>query len=274
MLQFGLRLGDDPRAVVTTTPRNVAVLKALLLRDSTVSTHAPTEANAANLAHGFLEEVKARYAGTRLGRQELDGVLLEEEEGALWTLAQLEELRCDRLPEFDRIVVAVDPPVTGHKGSDECGIVVAGAVTKGLPQDWRAYVLEDASVSAASPTIWAEAAIKALARWHGDKVVAEVNQGGDLVETVLRQIDPLVPFKSVRASKGKAARAEPVAALYDQGRVFHGRGLGALEDQMVKMTAQGFQAPGSPDRLDALVWAIHELMILPNPAQPRIRSVG
>nr|WP_245781073.1 terminase family protein [Celeribacter neptunius] len=274
MLQFGLRLGDDPRAVVTTTPRNVAVLKALLARDSTVTTHAPTEANAANLASSFLEEVKARYAGTRLGRQELDGVLLDEEEGALWSLAKLEASRADRLPEFDRIVVAVDPPVTGHKGSDECGIIVVGAVTQGPPQDWRAYVLEDASVSAASPTVWAEAAIAALARWRGDKVVAEVNQGGDLVETVLRQIDPLVAYKSVRASKGKAARAEPVAALYDQGRVRHVRGLGDLEDQMVRMTAQGYQAPGSPDRLDALVWAIHELMILPNPARPRIRTVG
>ncbi len=273
MLQFGLRLGDDPRAVVTTTPRSVALLKSLLSRDSTVVTHAPTSANAANLAASFLEEVKARYAGTRLGRQELEGVLIEEEEGALWSLFRLEEMRADRLPEFDRIVVAVDPPVTGHKGSDDCGIVVVGALTKGPPQDWRAYVLEDASVSASSPTVWAQAAISALERWDGDKIIAEVNQGGDLVESVLRQIDPLVPYKSVRASRGKAARAEPVAALYDQGRVYHSRGLGALEDQMIKMTAQGYQAPGSPDRLDALVWAIHELMILPNPAQPRMRGL-
>jgi Uncharacterized conserved protein len=276
MLQFGLRLGDDPRAVVTTTPRNIGILKALLTRDSTVVTHAPTEANATNLAASFLEEVKARYAGTRLGRQELDGVLLDEEEGALWSLSRFEEMRAGRLPEFDRIVVAVDPPVTGHKGSDECGIVVVGAVTKGPSQDWRAYVLEDASVSASSPTVWAGAAISALERWEGDRIVAEVNQGGDLVETVLRQIDPLVPYKSVRASRGKAARAEPVAALYDQGRVYHTRGLGALEDQMIRMTAQGYQAPGSPDRLDALVWAISELMILPaaGAGRPRVRLLG
>ncbi|EKE72750.1 DNA-packaging protein [Celeribacter baekdonensis] len=277
MLQFGLRLGDDPRAVVTTTPRNIAILKTLLQRSSTVSTHATTEANAANLAASFLEEVKTRYAGTRLGRQELDGVLIDEEEGALWSLARLEEMRAGDLPEFDRIVVAVDPPVTGHAGSDECGIVVVGAVTQGAPQNWRAYVLEDATVSASSPTVWAKAAIDALARWEGDKIVAEVNQGGDLVETVLRQIDPMVPYKSVRATRGKAARAEPVAALYDQGRVRHvWGGLDALEDQMIKMTAQGFQAPGSPDRLDALVWAVHELMIVPAAGhlRPRIRTLG
>lgn len=277
MLQFGLRLGDDPRAVVTTTPRNIAILKTLLQRSSTVSTHATTEANAANLAASFLEEVKTRYAGTRLGRQELDGVLIDEEEGALWSLARLEEMRAGDLPEFDRIVVAVDPPVTGHTGSDECGIVVVGAVTQGAPQNWRAYVLEDATVSASSPTVWAKAAIDALARWEGDKIVAEVNQGGDLVETVLRQIDPMVPYKSVRATRGKAARAEPVAALYDQGRVRHvWGGLDALEDQMIKMTAQGFQAPGSPDRLDALVWAVHELMIVPAAGhlRPRIRTLG
>ncbi|TNE64914.1 MAG: ATP-binding protein [Rhodobacteraceae bacterium] len=276
MLQFGLRLGDDPRAVVTTTPRNVGILKSLLERSSTVTTHAPTEANAANLAASFLEEVKARYAGTRLGRQELDGVLLDEEEGALWSLARIEATRVKDVPELDRIVVAVDPPVTGHKGSDECGIVVVGAVTKGPPQNWCAYVLEDASVSVSSPTVWAEAAINALERWEGYKIVAEVNQGGDLVETVIRQIDPLVPYKSVRATRGKAARAEPVAALYDQGRVIHTRGLGDLEDQMIKMTAQGYQAPGSPDRLDALVWAVHELMILPaaGVGRPRIRTLG
>ncbi|WP_417252935.1 DNA-packaging protein [Celeribacter sp.] len=276
MLQFGLRLGDDPRAVVTTTPRNVGLLKALLQRASTVTTHAPTEANAANLAASFLDEVKTRYAGTRLGRQELEGVLLDEEEGALWSLARIEATRCRDLPELDRIVVAVDPPVTGHKGSDACGIVVVGVVTQGPPQDWCAYVLEDASVSASSPVVWAEAAIRAQARWQADRIVAEVNQGGDLVETVLRQIDPLVPYKSVRATRGKSARAEPVAALYDQGRVKHMRGLGDLEDQMTQMTAQGYQGQGSPDRVDALVWAIHEVMILPagGAGQPRIRTLG
>jgi phage terminase large subunit-like protein len=276
MLQFGLRLGDDPRQVVTTTPRNVQVLKDIIAANSSVLTSAKTEANAANLAASFLAEVKTRYAGTRLGRQELDGVLLEEEEGALWSLARLEANRQTELPEFDRIVVAVDPPVTGHAGSDQCGIVVVGAVTQGPPADWRAYVLEDASVSAAKPTVWARAALDALQRWNADRLVAEVNQGGDLVEEVVRQIDPLVPYKAVRATRGKIARAEPVAALYEQGRVMHTRGLAELEDQMVLMTHAGFQGAGSPDRVDALVWAIHDLMIAPSARQtrPSIRTLG
>ncbi len=276
MLQFCLRLGEDPRAVVTTTPRNVGVLKTILANPSTAVTQAPTEANRAFLAESFLQEVRARYAGTRLGRQELDGVLLEDAEGALWTSAGLESARIDEVPEFDRVVVAVDPPVTGHSGSDECGIVVVGSVTQGPPQDWRAVVLEDASIAGASPQKWAEAALDAMARHGADRLVAEVNQGGDLVESVIRQIDPLVSYRAVRASRGKGARAEPVAALYEQGRVGHLRGLSELEDQMCAMTARGFQGKGSPDRVDALVWALHELMILPGATwvRPRVRSLG
>lgn len=275
MLQFGLRLGDAPRQCVTTTPKNVGVLKSILANPSTVVTTAPTEANRAYLAASFLEEVRARYAGTRLGRQELDGVLLEDAEGALWTSAGLEAARIDRVPAFSRIVVAVDPPVTGHAGSDECGIVVVGAVTDGAPQDWRAVVLEDASVAASSPTAWAEAAIAAMERHGADRLVAEVNQGGDMVEAVIRQIDPLVPYRSVRASKGKVARAEPVAALYEQGRVAHVRGLGVLEDQMCRITSRGFEGRGSPDRVDALVWALHDLMIEPAASwrRPRVRTL-
>jgi len=206
MLQFGLRLGEDPRVCVTTTPRNVGVLKDILAASSTVVTSAPTEANAAYLAEGFLEEVRARYAGTRLGRQELDGVLVDAAEDALWTPAMLEAGRVEAAPDLDRIVVAVDPPVTGHSGSDECGIVVVGAVTRGPVQDWRAYVLADASVRAASPASWAGAAIRAMEQWGAERLVAEVNQGGDLVEQVIRQVDPLVPFRSVHASRGKVAR--------------------------------------------------------------------
>ncbi|MEZ5913087.1 MAG: terminase family protein [Paracoccaceae bacterium] len=275
MLQFALRLGDNPRQVVTTTPKNVAVLKAILKNPSTVVTHAPTEANRAYLAASFLEEVRARYAGTRLGRQELDGVLLEDVEGALWTTAGLEAMRVDQAPELGRVVVAVDPPVTGHAGSDACGIVVVGALTDGPVQDWRAYVLEDASVSAASPAEWARAAIAAMERHGAERLVAEVNQGGDLVESVVRQVDPLVPFRAVRASRGKSARAEPVAALYEQGRVRHLRGLGALEDQMCRMSAAGYQGKGSPDRLDALVWALTALMIEPAAhwRRPQVRAL-
>jgi len=275
MLQFGLRLGEDPRVCVTTTPRNVGVLKDILAASSTVVTSAPTEANAAYLAEGFLEEVRARYAGTRLGRQELDGVLVDAAEDALWTPAMLEAGRVEAAPDLDRIVVAVDPPVTGHSGSDECGIVVVGAVTRGPVQDWRAYVLADASVRAASPASWAGAAIRAMEQWGAERLVAEVNQGGDLVEQVIRQVDPLVPFQSVHASRGKVARAEPVAALYEQGRVHHLRGLGVLEDQMCAMTARGFEGKGSPDRVDALVWALTDLIVEPGAKwrRPSVRAV-
>ncbi|WP_163850006.1 DNA-packaging protein [Pseudooceanicola aestuarii] len=274
MLQFALRLGDRPQVCVTTTPRDVPLLKDLLDRPSTVVTQAPTEANRANLADSFLEEVRARYAGTRLGRQELDGEMMEAAEGALWSAAMLERAVVVEVPELTRVVVAVDPPVTGHAGSDECGIIVAGVLAEGPVQSWRAYVLEDATVHAASPAQWAEAAIAAMARHGADRIVAEVNQGGDLVEAVIRQVDPQVPLKQVRASRGKAARAEPVAALYEQGRVRHVPGLSGLEDQLVQMTMLGWQGRGSPDRLDALVWALHELLIAHVPArQPRMRSL-
>ncbi|MEM6482037.1 MAG: terminase family protein [Pseudomonadota bacterium] len=275
MLQFGLRLGDHPQVCVTTTPRNVGVLKEILERDSTVVTHAPTEANRAYLAQSFLDEVRARYAGTVLGRQELDGVLVDEVEGALWVPSRLEACRIKDIPELDRIVVAIDPPVTGKAGSDECGIVVAGARTQGPVQDWQAVVLADESVSAASPTTWASAAIRAMEKYGADCLVAEVNQGGDMVGEVIRQIDPLVPFKAVHASRGKSARAEPVAALYEQGRVRHSAVMEELEDQMCAMTLRGFEGRGSPDRVDALVWALTELMIVPAAKwrRPRVRTV-
>ena len=275
MLQFALRLGEDPRACVTTTPRNVALLKDLLEQDGTVVTHAPTQANRANLAAGFLEEVQRRYAGTRQGRQEIDGVLLGDVEGALWTAAMIDAAQVDGAPEMDRIVVAVDPPASGHRTSDDCGIVVVGVTTKGPVEDWRAYVLEDATVSAASPLDWARAAVAARARHGAERIVAEVNQGGAMVETVIRQVDPLVPFKALHASKSKGLRAEPVAALYEQGRVRHLRGLGSLEDQMERMTVRGFDGAGSPDRVDALVWALHEVMIVPAMAwrAPRMRML-
>jgi phage terminase large subunit-like protein len=275
MLQFALRLGENPRQVVTTTPQNVGVLKTILKNPSTVMTHAPTDANRAYLAASFLEEVKARYAGTRQGMQELEGLLVEDVQGALWSTAQLEAGRLEVAPVCKRIVVAVDPPVTGHGKSDECGIVVVGAITDGPPQNWRAVVLEDASVTGASPQQWAQAAIAAMERHKADRLVAEVNQGGDLVEGVIRQIDPLVPFRAVRASRAKAVRAEPVAALYEQGRVAHLRHLGALESQMCQMTAQGYLGKGSPDRVDALVWALTDLIVEPSESwrAPQVRTL-
>ena len=275
MLQFALRLGDDPRVCVTTTPRNLGVLKDLLEAPSTVSTHAPTEANRANLAASFLEEVRTRYAGTRLGRQELDGVVLEDAEGALWTCGMLDGVKVGQTPELDRIVVAIDPAVTAGIQSDACGIVVVGAVTKGPPQEWRAYVLADCTVKGLSPKGWAEAAIAAMGLYGADRLVAEVNQGGQLVEEVIRSIDAMVPYTGVHATRGKVARAEPVAALYEQGRVRHVAGLAELEEQMCQMTPRGFEGRGSPDRVDALVWALHELMIAPaaNWRMPRARML-
>ena len=275
MLQFALRLGDSPRQIVTTTPRNVGVLKDLLKLASTVVTRAPTEANRAWLAPSFLEEVRARYAGTRLGMQELDGVLLEDAEGALWSGAMLDAARVREVPVLSRIVVAVDPPVTGGRKSDACGIIVAGAVTEGPPETWRAYVLEDATVQGVSPLEWVRAAVAAVHRHGAERMVAEVNQGGDLIKTLVQQVDPMVPYRDVRAHQGKVMRAEPVAALYEQGRVFHRPGLAALEAEMAQMTLTGFQGSGSPDRVDALVWALAELMIVPARMyrRPQVRSL-
>lgn len=275
MLQFGLRLGDDPRACVTTTPRRTQMLRDLLDRDTTVMTHAPTQANRANLARSFLEEVEGHYGGTALGRQELEGELLSDVEGALWTVAELAATQVATPPACDRIVVAIDPPGTSHAGSDECGIIVAGVSMNGPMHEWTATVLEDATVHAARPTVWAEAAIDAMRRHDADRLVAEVNQGGDMVEAVLRQLDPMLSYRSVHASKGKVARAEPIAALYEQGRVQHVRGLALLEDQMTQMTTAGFVGRGSPDRVDALVWALQDLLIEPARSwhNPKIRGL-
>ena len=275
MLQFALRLGEAPRVCATTTPRAVDLLRRILALPTTVTTHAPTEANRAYLADSFLSDVRARYGGTALGRQELDGELLEEVRGALWPRRVLEDARIRTAPDLCRIVVAVDPPVTGHAGSDACGIVVVGVTQNGPPQDWRAVVLEDASVQGVSPQTWAKRAVDTARHWQAQRLVAEVNQGGDLVETVIRQIDPLVPLTKVRATMGKCARAEPVAALYEQGRVAHLPGLDALEDQMCQMTMTGYMGPGSPDRVDALVWALTEAMLVParHARSPHLRSL-
>ncbi len=256
MLQFCLRLGERPRACVTTTPRNVPLLKDLLAASSTRVTRAATWANRANLADSFLREVTERYGNTRLGVQEIEGELLEDIDGALWRIEQLIDCRIAECPELGRVVVAVDPPVTGGPNADTCGIVVAGQTT----DQSRVVILEDASVSGASPAGWARAVIAAYERHRADRVVAEVNQGGDLVEAVLRQVDRTVSYRAVHASRGKVARAEPVAALYEQGCVLHLGRWEALETQMAQMSVQGFQGQGSPDRVDALVWAVSALI--------------
>ena len=275
MLQFALRLGDNPRQVVTTTPADSEVLRELLDTDNTVLTQAATTENAAYLPDSYLDHIDGMYGGSRLGRQEIDGVMLDDVEGALWTRDMLDGCRRSDVSDFDRIVVAVDPPVTGKATSDDCGIIVAGVRMAGAPQFWTAHILEDATMRATSPTAWAERAINLMAKYDADRLVAEVNQGGDLVEEVIRQVDPLVPYRAVRATRGKVARAEPVATLYEQGRVSHGRNLGDLEDQMCLITLHGYQGQGSPDRVDALVWALHELVLLPAQTyrNPTIRSL-
>lgn len=267
MLQFGLRLGDRPEICATTTPRPVKLLKDLISDPSTAVTRATTHANAANLAPGFVAEMERRYKGAALGRQELLGEIVEEMAGALWHSEWIAESRLTQAPELQRIVVAVDPPVTATVTSDACGIVVAG---KG--RDGRAYVLDDRSLQGREPHIWARAAVAAYHDHRADRIVAETNQGGDLVSAVLRQIDGSVPIRKVHATRGKWLRAEPIAALYAEGRVAHVGHFEALEAEMLAFGVAGLSAGRSPDRLDALVWALTELMLSPAPS-PSIRTL-
>ena len=271
MLQFTLRLGR-PRQLVTTTPKDVPVLVEILGQPGTVVSHASTEANRANLAPGFIERMQARYGGTRMGRQELDGELVREVEGALWTRAMIDGCRAPAPESFSRVVVAVDPPASSGAGADECGIVVAGVVTEGPPRDWRAWVLADWSCRGLTPQKWAELAVAAYDEFRADRLVAETNQGGNMVEEVVRTVSPNIAFTGVNARVGKRARAEPVAALYEQGRVHHVEPFAELEDQMCSFVAG--RGP-SPDRLDALVWALTALIIAaPEPKKgPGVRSL-
>jgi len=259
MLMLGLRLGADPRCVVTTTPKPVRLVRSLLASDTVAVTRGATRENAANLAPSFLDAIVRRYDGTRLGRQELEAELLEDVPGALWHRAMFERegARVAAAPALARIVVAIDPAATSGEGADETGIIAAG-----IAPDGAAYVLEDLSGRMA-PHEWAARAIGAYRALGAERIVAEVNNGGDMVEATLRAVDDGVAFKSVRAARGKATRAEPVAALYEQGRVHHVGAFPALEDQMCGFSADFDRAAAgySPDRLDALVWALSELML-------------
>lgn len=268
MLQFGLRLGDKPRQLVTTTPRPIPLLKKLMGLKSTVLSHAPTRANAFNLAPTFLEAVVARYAGTRLGRQELDGELIEDRPDALWSREALEQGRLDAAPEtLQRIVIAIDPPATSSRASDACGIVAAG-----LGEDGKTYVLADRSRRQAKPADWAAAAAGLYHGLKADCLIAEVNQGGEMVAEVIAGADAAIPVKQVRATRGKYSRAEPVAMLYDQGKVIHAGRFPELEDEMTDFGPSGLSTGRSPDRLDALVWAVSDLMLGPR-AEPRVRGL-
>jgi len=267
MLQFGLRLGHQPRQLITTTPRPTALIKRLMLEPTSVVTRAGTEANAYHLAPTFLKGVLARYKDTRLGRQELDGEIIEDRPDALWSRTLIESCRVSDAPPLARIVVAVDPPASSGKRADACGIVAAGITGGGV-----IYVIADETVSQATPAVWAAKAIALWRRLEADALVAEVNQGGEMVRSVINEVDASVPVVSVRASRGKWLRAEPVATLYEQGRVKHAGSFPALEDEMCDFGPSGLSSGRSPDRLDALVWAIASLTFTTREA-PRVREL-
>ena len=274
-LQLALRLGDRPRQVVTTTPRPMKLLKRLMAAKSTALARASTYANRENLADAFFTEIAALYEGTALGRQELMGEIVEDVAGALWSWDMIERARLADTPQLraslSRVVVAVDPPATSGPEADECGIVVAGLFEAGGPRS-EAVVLADWSAPRLSPRAWAERAVAALHEFEADRIVAEVNQGGDMVRTVIAQVDPAAPVRAVRATRGKRLRAEPVAALYEQGRVRHAGAFPKLEDQMVAYT--GARGEASPDRLDALVWALTDLMLARGGGAPSVRRIA
>lgn len=254
-LQMALRLGDDPRVIVTTTPKPLRMLRKLLKDPTTVVTGGSTYDNRDNLAPAFFANVTRLYEGTTTGRQELFAELLDEAEGALWKRKDIDGCRVSEHPDLDRLVVAIDVAVTSNEQSDETGIVVAGRARVG--DRFHYYVLADAS-GRYSPLGWARKAISVYDHYQADRIVGEVNNGGDLIETTLRTVEPEIPYTSVYASRGKAARAEPIAALYEQNRVHHVGAFDELEDQLVNWEPSGNQK--SPDRLDALVWSITELM--------------
>lgn len=252
-VRFGLRLGDHPRVVVTTTPRPTQTIRDLIASTDTVVTRGRTRDNAVNLAPGVVAELERRYAGSRLGRQELDGEVLDDSAGALWRWQWIDTARVAKAPDLRRVVVAVDPAITAHDESDETGIVVAG-----VGYDGRGYVLADES-GRYRPEEWARKVASAYTAHRADAVIAEGNQGGDMVSSVLRSAGGAgMPVRIVHAKRGKATRAEPVAVLYEQGRVSHVGALSRLEDQLT--TWDPASARESPDRLDALVYAVTELM--------------
>jgi phage terminase large subunit-like protein len=261
MLLMALRLGRDPRVCVTTTPRNIAALTRLMAASDTQVTKSTTRDNADNLAPGFVASLEARYAGTRLGRQELDGDLIADNDAALWRRDWIEAGRVRDAPKLERLVIAIDPPA--GIGGDECGIVAAGRAADG-----EIYVLADRSVGGLTPAGWSARAIAVFDEFAADVLVAEANQGGEMVRTVLQQALASAPVKLVHATRDKQTRAMPFAALYERGRVHHVGAFAELEDQMCQYDGSG----PSPDRMDALVWALAELAPL-NRTEPKVRSL-
>jgi phage terminase large subunit-like protein len=266
-LQFALRLGPQPQCIVTTTPRPIELLKKIMDDPATVTDRSRTIDNTVNLSPAYLDEMQRWYAGTPIGRQELDGEIVEDRMNGLWQRHWLAQARLSARPELKRIVVAVDPPVTSTAGADSCGIVIAG-----LGVDGRGYVIGDRTIQGRDPATWAHAVVAAYHDYRADRIVVETNQGGDLVVQVFKGIDANLPVKKVHASRGKFLRAEPVAALYSEGRVAHVGEFPELERQMCDFAADGLANGKSPDRLDALVWALTELMLTVQ-RNPRIHGM-
>ncbi|MEO0550171.1 MAG: terminase family protein [Pseudomonadota bacterium] len=268
-LQMGLRLGDGPRCIATTTPKPVPLIKRLAAGEAVV-THAATADNSAYLATGFMDHMNRTYSGTALGRQELQGELMEDPEGALWTRSIIDAARSLKAPErFDDIIVAIDPPATSHLNSDACGIVAAGRCeATGFGR--KCFVLSDASAKGLRPLDWGARAVALAKEVGASAIVAEANQGGEMIASVLASAGCELPVRLVHAKLGKRARAQPVAALYSCGEVSHVGCFEALEDEMCRFGAAGFTS--SPDRLDALVWAVASLMLETN-SQPRVRGI-
>ena len=250
-LMFGLRLGSNPQCVITTTPKPTPLIRNLMKRTSLVITRGSTFENQDNLAPAAIEQLREKYENTRLGRQELFAEILDDSEGALWSYSMIEEssITESQMPEMQRIVVALDPAVTSNFESDETGIIIAG-----MGVDGRYYIIDDKS-GRMSPDAWGRLAIELYYKHQADRIVAEVNNGGDLVERLIRTIDKDVPYTPVHASRGKLVRAEPIAALYEQKKVSHVGRFDILEEQMTTFTGGN----KSPDRMDALVWALTEL---------------
>jgi phage terminase large subunit-like protein len=258
MFQFGLRLGEHPRCIVSTTPKPKKLLKELIDRPDVAVVTGSTYENSDNLAPSFLQAIRTRYEGSRLGRQELHAELLLDVPGALWTRDMIDRANgAWALPDMKRVVVAVDP--SGTHGAEDAGDSV-GIVVAGLGSDGFGYVLADRTCKL-SPDGWGRAAVKAYREFKADRIIAERNFGGAMVEHVIRTVDRNASYREVTASRGKIARAEPTAALYEQSRVRHAGAFSELEDQMCAMTGAGYVGDGSPDRCDALVWALSDLML-------------
>jgi phage terminase large subunit-like protein len=267
MLMLGLRLGADPRVLATTTPRPTKLIRELAADRTVIVTRGTTYENRANLAPEFVEQIVRKYEGTRLGRQEIEAEILDDMPGGLWNRGVIEAARARTAPDLLRVVVAIDPAATSGEAADETGIIVAGKDAQG-----HGWVLADLS-GRYKPAEWAKTAIAAYHSHRADRVVAEVNNGGEMVEATLRVIEPDLAFAAVHASRGKVTRAEPVAALYEQGRVHHLGAFAQLEDQMCALSRGGRangemrRVGGSPDRADALVWALTDLLLEPMPGE-------